>query len=329
MDKRKILIPILFLVAASVSFVIYGCGSGVVGGGGGGGTAPIITNLGPAWIDVITTPVSSDIVSLEVSWTTDVPSTTKLLYYFGTDESTTLYSTEETTLTLTHEVTVIVGSPEFCYQAASKNAAGRETISVLRSPVMYLTMSATLGSDADTYFDQTLPPNTFGGAPFFQVGDAMGGELRAALSFDISSVPTNEQVADSAMILYCNSEAPAVGMQVFVYHQFDPWLELASSWVLRDGVNGWTGPINFAPYAAPAGGGTITPGPVSVVIVGGGNVPGYWYFQGIYSIISTPGVNGIVLGYNPVVFGGGLNSKVFFSREGPVPPQLKLYLVKP
>jgi len=149
MKDRNVPIMTLIILTSLAAIIVYGCGRGVIedeivtppGG-------PVISDLGPAWITVDTTSMDSDIVSLEVSWTTDVPSTTKLIYYFGSDESGTAYSTEVTTLSLTHEVKIIVGSPEFCYRALSKNAASKETISALDSPVLYIVMGTTT-FDAD------------------------------------------------------------------------------------------------------------------------------------------------------------------------------------
>lgn len=348
MKDRNVPVLTLFVMIFFVAIIVYGCGRGVIedeivvppGG-------PLITELGPFSVTVDTGPTYSQLCTIEISWITDVPSTTKVIYYLATSETGAALSTESLSLTISHIATITAFSDDFCYRAVSRNAASKESVSGLDSPVMYVVLSATTNEfGRDSFMDQSIPniPSDSFSPTQLLVGDSGAGEYRTLIYFSLSSVPLDRHIADSATILYCSFENVGVPQMMDIYAEADPvpWQELMATWLDPvNGPGGWVFPLNPPPYVVPpaaCGGGSVNPPapplPIplySWMVGGGGNVPGYWYFPSVHSIFSVPTCNGLVLAYNPVFLGGGANFKTFLSREDADPakrPALKLYLVK-
>jgi|GEM_PF-3371448 len=357
MNKKSILVLSALLALVLAIPLIWGCGEGVKSDDDepSPSAGPTLSEVGPKTLWVVNSPIGvtpSIITSIEVSWKTDVPATTKLIYYCSTMETGTMFVTEETTLTMTHEVVVTgLSSEEFCFRAASKNQAGQETISGLDSPVLYLLMSppGVSSVDADTYLDQFFTGLNYGKSPILIVGDsAVPSEFRALLNFDISSVPTNRVIVNADLMLYMTAESIAAGFPIDVYGNTEPqWFEgvdinaitaspeatWASGLDWPPGAVGppWVapGPYRWVP-PQPVGGGSPTP-PLNVVpVMVGGAGPRYYYIGDVGAGFGLP--SGFIVVYNVGTAPGGLpDTKTFHSRDCGDPsfyPGLKLWLTK-
>lgn len=332
MRSKEMIILALLLVVLAVAAIIHGCGEGVLTDFEEA-KGPVITNLGPVSVTVATTPVSSQLCTIEISWVTDVPATTKVIYFLTPDGSGVPATYESLALVTTHIATITAFSDDFSYRAASMNSNGWEVLSSVDTPIRYVTMASTPGPDMDAYMDQG-PGVAFnyGGSPTLNVGDGGGFEYRAILSFEVSShVPSNRHISYAALILNCLAMSPpmSIPQNVVVYPNMEFWFEGVDNGALTQPGVTWLSPIAAPPwvapfnpvYLAPLGGGSFPPVPLAMGLVVG---PGIWYFGDV-----LPGLPfGLIVAYNPAALPIPGDFRIFSSREGPNPPRLKLYLVK-